>query len=358
MVTEPGTKVFPKITPIPWLSAKEVLGGEASDFTPWLQLPDSLEILGAALKLDDLTAIATEHNVLGKRLDILARALDEDGEEIPVCIENQYGMSDADHLGRLIAYLAQQERGRAVWVVEEAHDAYIAGVRFLNRTSTDEVGYYLVKVQFTAAATGGFHVNFDVLAAPLAWEGSGRRGAGGGSATVNPEKVAYLEAIHERVRPGLLAAGVPNLNTHPRGSYLWLQWPNTIWFRQWAKRLDIRVTKSAAVVAIFIDGFPSKAANIAAASVIRKQLGDTIENAVPRGTEVIWDAVGSGQRKVIRIELPGQGYESGNPDDAASWAEHCCKAIFASFAENPIDNLAELVAPAETRPDERSDEDD
>lgn len=107
MVTEPGTKVFPKITPIPWLSAKEVLGGEASDFTPWLQLPDSLEILGAALKLDDLTAIATEHNALGKRLDILARALDEDGEEIPVCIENQYGMSDADHLGRLIAYLAQ-----------------------------------------------------------------------------------------------------------------------------------------------------------------------------------------------------------------------------------------------------------
>jgi hypothetical protein len=68
----------------------------------------------------------------------LATATDENGEEIPVCIENQYGVSDGDHLGRLIAYLAQHERGRGVWIVEHAHDAFVAAVRFLNRTSTDD----------------------------------------------------------------------------------------------------------------------------------------------------------------------------------------------------------------------------
>jgi hypothetical protein len=77
--------------------------------------------LGTALRLEDLRAVTTEHNVLGKRLDILAAATDENGEEVAVCIENQYGMSDADHLGRLIAYLPQHDRGRAVWVVEQAH---------------------------------------------------------------------------------------------------------------------------------------------------------------------------------------------------------------------------------------------
>jgi hypothetical protein len=93
------------------LPARNVLGGEASDFTPWLHLQDNLDVLGRALGLDDLTAGSTEHNVLGKRLDILASATDEDGQEVPVCIENQYGTSDASHLGRLVAYLAQQERG-------------------------------------------------------------------------------------------------------------------------------------------------------------------------------------------------------------------------------------------------------
>ncbi|MGH9151120.1 MAG: hypothetical protein ACRD03_01665 [Acidimicrobiales bacterium] len=99
------------------MTAKEVLGGEASDFTPWLVKPASMEILGAALKLEELSAVTAELNVLGKRLDILATALDENGDEVPVCIENQYGMSDASHLGRLIAYLAHQGKGRSVWVV-------------------------------------------------------------------------------------------------------------------------------------------------------------------------------------------------------------------------------------------------
>ena len=43
--------------------------------------------LGRRLRLEDLTAVAQEHNVSGKRLDILATALDEAGDEVPVCIE-------------------------------------------------------------------------------------------------------------------------------------------------------------------------------------------------------------------------------------------------------------------------------
>jgi hypothetical protein len=331
-------KGFPSITAIPWLPAKEVLGGEASDFTPWLQMPESLAILGAALKLDDLTAIATEHNVLGKRLDILARALDEDGEEIPVCIENQYGVSDADHLGRLIAYLAQQERGRAVWIVEKAHDAFVAGVRFLNRTSTDEVGYYLVQVRFTTAAAGGYHVHFDVLAAPIAWEGSGRRS--GGSKLANPDRVDYLEAIHDRVRQPLLDAGFSSMNTHAHGAYLWMRWPKGFWFTPYATRLDIRVTKKDAIVALYIWGFDTKAANVAAAAVLHDELGDVLAAAVPPGTDIGWDAVGSGLRKVIRLSMPGQGYGIGDPDVAASWAEACSTAVLGTLTAHPIPDLA------------------
>lgn len=336
----PG-KTFPTITAIPWVPAKDVLGGEASDFTPWLQQPANLEVLGAALKLDDLTAVATEHNVLGKRLDILARALDADGEEIPVCIENQYGVSDANHLGRLIAYLAQQERGRAVWVVERAHDAFIAGVRFLNRTSTDEVGYYLVEVRFTPAPNGTYYVHYEVLAAPVEGEGAGRKGSS--PALVNPTKVEFLNTVLELIKPELTQAGFPAMNTHARGNYLWMSWPPGLWFRDFAKRLDLRVNKSSAVLALFINRFATKEANVAGAEVLREEIGDLLAATVPVGTEIDWDKHGAGQRKVIRFVLPSEGYEDGDTERVAAWATACCKAVLNVLAEHPIADFAARV---------------
>jgi len=352
-------KTFPPITAVSWLPAKSVLGGEASDFTPWLQQESSLEILGWALKLEDLMAVTAEHNVLGKRLDILARALDENGEEVPVCIENQYGMSDADHLGRLIAYLAQHERGRAVWIVEQAHDAFVAGVRFLNRTSNSDVGYYLVQVRFTHGPAGGYQVHFEVLAAPIAWERSGKSHAT--SHQVNESKVSYLNAIHQLVEPGLLATGFLSMNTHARGSYLWIQWPSDLWFREFSRRLDIRVTKDRATVAIFFMNFETKAANTTAAAIWRERYESELTTSLPEGTQIDWDAPGSGLRKVVRLELIGAGYVGGDADVAAAWSSECCRVVLELLRSNPMNNLADLVAlrlPGSALRDPDDDEDD
>lgn len=350
------TKTFPSITAVTWLPAREVLGGEATDFTPWLRQESSLEILGTGLRLDELTAVAAEHNVLGKRLDILARALDENGEEVPVCIENQYGMSDADHLGRLIAYLAQHERGRAVWVVEHAHDAFVAGVRFLNRTSTEDVGYYLVQVRFTHGVDGGYQVHFEVLAAPIAWEGPGRRGT---PSAVNHPKVKYLEAVHQLVRPALLAAGFPSLNTHARGNYLWIRWPADLWIRRFSRRLDIRVTKDLAMVAVYITAFATQEANGVAAEILRERYSLGLASALPEGTSVNWDVVGFGQRKAIRLERPGGGYLVGDAEQVAVWSAACCTSVLELLRREPSDDLEEQVVermPGSTISDSQEDE--
>jgi hypothetical protein len=73
----PTDSRFPANTPVSWLAASEVLGGEASDFTPWLEQPENLQLLGEALHLDELSSVAREHNVAGMRLDILASAFDD-----------------------------------------------------------------------------------------------------------------------------------------------------------------------------------------------------------------------------------------------------------------------------------------
>lgn len=330
------------ISAVAWLPASDVLGSEAGDFTPWLSGPAEMAMLGAALNLEDLTATATEHSIFGKRLDILASAIDENGEEIPVCIENQYGVANADHLGRLIAYLSQHERGRAVWVVEKVHEAYVSAVRFLNRTSNDEVGYYLVEVKFTHGASGAYQVHFEVVAAPMAWEKGPATGSSAGR-PVNADKVAYLDTIHEIIGPRLHALGFTEMNTHARGSYLWVNWPAATFGAELSKRFNIRVTRDRAVVAIIVNRFPTKLMNIAAGEEIQSRLGGALEAALPPGTQVRWDASGSGIRKVIRCELAGAGYTNGDPQGAATWAAACVEVWRTLLDENPIKDLDDLV---------------
>lgn len=333
---------FPSITAVQWLPAKEVLGGEASDFTPWLQQPSILPILGAALKLEELTTVTAEHNVLGKRLDILATALDENGEEVAVCIENQYGMSDPDHLGRLIAYLAQHERGRAVWVVERAHDAFVAAVRFLNRTSSEDVGYYLVQVRFTHGPGSAYQVHFEVLAAPIAWEKGGKK-SGGSKKPVNASKKAYLDAIHDKIGGGLLDAGFSSSNTHARGAYLWARWPPKLWFRPYGARLDIRANKDDMVAAVYVNGFDTRDANTAAIGILRDRLSGPLGEQLPRGSVLDWDMVGSGHRSLVRTVLAGAGYGSGDNDIAAEWALAAATAWLNVLEENPVADLERRV---------------
>lgn len=334
---------FPAITAVEWLPAKHVLGGEASDFTPWLQQEAILPILGTALNLEELTTVKAEHNVLGKRLDILASALDENGEEVAVCIENQYGMSDPDHLGRLIAYLAQHERGKAVWVVERAHDAFVAAVRFLNRTSSEDVGYYLVQVRFTHGPGESYQVHFEVLAAPIAWEKGGKK-AGGAKKLVNASKKAYLDAIHDRIGDGLLDAGFSSSNTHARGAYLWARWPQPLWFRTFGPLLHIRANKDQMAVAVFISGFNTKDGNTAAVDILRARLAGQLEQQIPEGSTVHWDLVGAGHRSFVRTELPGAGYSAGDVEVAAEWALTVSTAWLNILAENPINDLEQQVA--------------
>lgn len=329
-------KSFPSITPVEWLSARQVLGGEASDFTPWLVRKENLDALGAALRLDELTFVATEHNVLGKRLDILANATDEDGAEIAVCIENQYGVSDPDHLGRLIAYLAQHERGRAVWVVEEAHEAFVAAMRFLNRTSSGDAGYFLVQVRFTHGSLGGYQVHFEVLAAPIAWEQPAvpRR--------INKPKRAHARALLDELQRELPSVGFPTMNT--RGSYIWVAWPLDLWYRQYAIRLVVRVLKGSTAVVVFARSFSTREANTQAITILKDAYASDLAARVPPGSDIRWYSSKKGSLpEAVRVELPGVGYSDGDIDETAAWVVDVCRVWLELFRERPILDLAEQV---------------
>ena len=80
---------------------KEIFEGEASGFTPWLT--KNIGVLSEKLQIN-ISEAEREHKLETMKVDIVAKAGD-DGEK-SIIIENQFGDSDSDHLGKVITYAA------------------------------------------------------------------------------------------------------------------------------------------------------------------------------------------------------------------------------------------------------------
>lgn len=111
---------------------------EAYGFTTWMR--SNIAVLGESLGLD-LDSAEQEQPAGSFSVDIVAVT----GDGRTVVIENQYGRSDHDHLGKLVTYLTSFDADCAVWVVEEARPEHIGAITWLNEAS--DVDFYLVKAE-------------------------------------------------------------------------------------------------------------------------------------------------------------------------------------------------------------------
>ena len=117
---------------------------EAHDFTPWLAT--HLEFLGAELGLM-LEFVGREVWVGPFRLDILAETRGREGGDVLVAIENQFGVSDLQHLGQLITYATGMDACIAIWVAPEFGHQLAKAVHRLNEWTQDGISFYAVRVE-------------------------------------------------------------------------------------------------------------------------------------------------------------------------------------------------------------------
>lgn len=246
----------PDITSLDWRVAAEVLGGEASHFTPWLA--EHLELLGGALGLEALELVSTESNVAGKRLDVLAAAGEEQsGESVGVAIENQYGMSEHGHLGQLVTYVAgvaaSYNRVLAVWLVDQIHPAHEAAVELLNRETTERLGFVLARPRFVKLGNGRWGVDFDIAVRPNEFIRTERRR----TRPVSPDRERFLEAVLSKARPSLLQAGFKAVGQARSGDSATISWGDSRW------RVHVNVPKpdDGFRAMIYVDGYHSTEAN-------------------------------------------------------------------------------------------------
>ncbi len=108
------------------------------EFSRWLR--DNIERLNAVLGMG-LSDPQCEGSVGDFSVDLVAE--DESGHK--AVIENQFGKSNHDHLGKLLTYLTNTEAAVAVWIVGEPRPEHVETITWLN----DKPGarFYLVKLE-------------------------------------------------------------------------------------------------------------------------------------------------------------------------------------------------------------------
>lgn len=122
-----------ELTPV---SIREVWPNEARDLTPWLA--ERPEFLGEALDLE-LELEDREMAVGGYSADLVFKDT-ETGSR--VVVENMYGDTDHDHIGKLITYAAGLEAGHAVLLAENFRPEHRTALNWLNRVSTEDSAYF------------------------------------------------------------------------------------------------------------------------------------------------------------------------------------------------------------------------
>lgn len=142
---------------------REAWPHEAHSFTPWLaqhldllaeQICIPLEIEGSEVTVETFSA------------DILAR---NPSDNTLVLIENQLEVSDHNHLGQIMTYLAGLEANVVIWIAADFREAHLSAVRWLNDHTGDSFSFFAVKIKVVRIDNSPLAPVFEIVGRPNQW---------------------------------------------------------------------------------------------------------------------------------------------------------------------------------------------
>ena len=138
---------------------------EAGDFTPWLALPENLEVLAETLGFD-LELEAKEKEVGPFRADIICRDI---GTDAWVLVENQLERTDHIHLGQLLTYAAGLQAVIIVWIAARFTDEHRATLDWLNKITDESFRFFGLEVELWRIGDSPAAPKFNVVSKPNDW---------------------------------------------------------------------------------------------------------------------------------------------------------------------------------------------
>lgn len=167
---------------------------EASDFTPWLA--SNIQALGEALGLD-LEMAGTETDVGDFSLDLLAKDL---GSGRPVIVENQFGSTDHDHLGKLITYAAGLDAGVIIWIAETIREEHRQALEWLNRRTDPAIDVFGVVIEVFRIDESRPAFVFKPVVFPNEWQRATRQSVEGQPSARSEAYKRYFQALIDELR--------------------------------------------------------------------------------------------------------------------------------------------------------------
>lgn len=143
------------------LKLKSVWSHEERDFTPWLAQESNLSALSDALGMG-LQLEQVEVPVGPYSADILAR--DASGDY--AVIENQFGKTNHDHLGKLLTYSATLGASVVVWIAEQFTEEHRKTIEWLNEQTIDALSLYAVQLEVFQIDNSAPAIRFNIISQP------------------------------------------------------------------------------------------------------------------------------------------------------------------------------------------------
>lgn len=275
---------------------REVWRNEADNFTPWLAKPEHLSWLGEALNMG-LADAKHEVSVGQFRADIVCSNTDDDSV---VVIENQYGESDHEHLGKILTYATGLEARDLVWVAESFTNEHLAVINRLNAMRDEDFRFFGVAVKTAEITDSPYGVQFDVVAKP--------------SVSIHPRPNnanSWPEQFYAQFREDLTANNSPlrplALDWNEKSpSYLGFdlgRWPE-IWLAAW---VDLRGPRIAANLHLKLSDAGLRFNEL-------KNNRQEIERQF--GAELQWEKSPRWNREVSQVGV----YNNADPTDKSDWS--------------------------------------
>lgn len=142
------------------VNLRKIWKNEYSNFTPWLS--ENLNLLGRAIGIE-LEFEAKEVSVGPFSADILAK---DTGTDKFVVIENQLEKTDHDHLGKCITYASVLDASAVIWIASKFTDEHKKALDWLNDHTSEEIGFYGIKVELWQIENSLPAVRFNIVSQP------------------------------------------------------------------------------------------------------------------------------------------------------------------------------------------------
>ena len=144
------------------VNVRSVWKNEQYNFTPWLAEEDNMAQLATALGLE-LEVEGVEVAVGPYSADILAKDV---GTGRYVVVENQFGKTNHDHLGKLITYGAFLDVSAVIWLAEQFTEEHQKALDWLNAYTTEDLEFYGVSLELWQIDGSRPAVRFNVASRP------------------------------------------------------------------------------------------------------------------------------------------------------------------------------------------------